>query len=132
MSVQLAAGGTAFSALYYSLYGRQLSDTSIDKGSLTEKEKNSAKQWAALERETQNTTAQAWGLPGPPTPAVRRSGKPLSPTSPLLKAFLTMQDGYTHETSVTSIVKKEIATDGIKALQESSDPCPQRKVDRQR
>ena len=68
--MQLTAGFTAFGALYYSLYqpsgaGKASKEPLVDP--------EVAKQVAAFERESQKTTAQVWGLPGPPTPHARRS-----------------------------------------------------------
>ena len=66
--LQVAAGVTAFGAIYYSLY----KDAPASENEVSESDKKLAEQIAALNRESQNTSAQVWGLPGPPTPGVRQ------------------------------------------------------------
>ena len=39
---------------------------------ISEEDERAAEGLAALNRESQNTSAQSYGLPGPPTPQVRR------------------------------------------------------------
>lgn len=63
--MQLTVGAAGFGTLYWAFYGKENQESREPKqalGRLARREKDPVDQWAALERERQETSGRVWGI----------------------------------------------------------------------